>query len=83
MGSEAATLRVEDSMFDANAVRVPLDASGVDYRCTLDGNEQYDDAEGILELWRRVAERPRSWPGPWAVGCILCFNLAQLRSRVI
>ena len=41
-----------------DAIAAVLDASGVDYRCTLDGNEQYDDAEGILELWRRVAERP-------------------------
>lgn len=35
-----------------------LDAACPDYRCTLDGNEQYDDAGGILELWRRMTERP-------------------------
>ena len=34
-----------------------LDAAG-DYRATLDGNEQYDDVEGIVELWRRVGETP-------------------------
>ena len=28
------------------------------YRCTLDGNEQYDDVEGITELWRRLKETP-------------------------
>ncbi len=35
-----------------------LDRLAPGYRCTLDGNEQYDDAQGILELWRRMAERP-------------------------
>lgn len=29
-----------------------------DYRATLDGNEQYDDVEGIVELWRKVEETP-------------------------
>ena len=29
-----------------------------DYRTTLDGNEQYDDVEGIVELWRKVEETP-------------------------
>ncbi len=35
-----------------------LDAGAGDYRTTLDGNEQYDDVEGIVELWRRVEETP-------------------------
>src|SRR5581483_3000873 len=30
-----------------------LDLLAGDYRITLDGNEQYDDVEGIAELWRR------------------------------
>ncbi len=29
------------------------------YACTLDGNEQYDDIEGVLELWRRMHAEPR------------------------
>ncbi|WP_421998221.1 mandelate racemase [Reyranella sp.] len=33
-------------------------AGAGDYRATLDGNEQYDDVEGIVELWRRVEETP-------------------------
>ncbi|CAN5891158.1 mandelate racemase [soil metagenome] len=33
-------------------------AGAGDYRATLDGNEQYDDVEGILELWRKVEETP-------------------------
>lgn len=35
-----------------------LDRSGINFSCTLDGNEQYDDADGIVELWRRLVERP-------------------------
>jgi hypothetical protein len=35
-----------------------LDRSAGDYRATLDGNEQYDDVEGIAELWRRMRETP-------------------------
>ena len=35
-----------------------LDAGAGDYRVTLDGNEQYDDVDGIVELWRRVEETP-------------------------
>ena len=35
-----------------------LDAAAGDYRVTLDGNEQYDDVDGILELWRKVEETP-------------------------
>jgi hypothetical protein len=35
-----------------------LDAGAGDYRTTLDGNEQYDDVEGIVELWRKVEEIP-------------------------
>lgn len=35
-----------------------LDAGAGDYRTTLDGNEQYDDVEGIVELWRRIEATP-------------------------
>jgi hypothetical protein len=35
-----------------------LDRDAGDYRATLDGNEQYDDVEGIGELWRRMEETP-------------------------
>ncbi|MCC6467343.1 MAG: mandelate racemase [Alphaproteobacteria bacterium] len=35
-----------------------LDREIGDYQATLDGNEQYDDVEGIAELWRRMAETP-------------------------
>jgi hypothetical protein len=35
-----------------------LDGRLPEYRVTLDGNEQYDDVDGILELWRKVMEEP-------------------------
>ena len=35
-----------------------LDREIGDYRVTLDGNEQYDDIEGIAELWQRMHETP-------------------------
>ncbi|MEP9352275.1 mandelate racemase [Xanthobacter sp. KR7-65] len=35
-----------------------LDATAGEYRATLDGNEQYSDVDGIVELWRRMAETP-------------------------
>lgn len=35
-----------------------LDAGAGDYRTTLDGNEQYDDVDGIVELWRKIEETP-------------------------
>ena len=36
-----------------------LDREAGDYRATLDGNEQYDDVEGVAELWARMREEPR------------------------
>lgn len=36
-----------------------LDGAGGAYHCTLDGNEQYDDVDGITELWRHLKETPR------------------------
>ena len=35
-----------------------LDGGLADYCATLDGNEQYDDVEGIVALWRKVEETP-------------------------
>ena len=36
-----------------------LDRIDGGYRCSLDGNEQYDDIEGVLALWRRMHAEPR------------------------
>jgi hypothetical protein len=35
-----------------------LDAGLPQYHVTLDGNEQYGDVEGIVELWRKIEETP-------------------------
>jgi hypothetical protein len=35
-----------------------LDRDAGDYLATLDGNEQYDSVEGIVEVWRRMSETP-------------------------
>ena len=35
-----------------------LDRRLPEYRATLDGNEQYEDVEAIVELWRKIGETP-------------------------
>ena len=49
------------------AIAAVLDRLPGGYAATLDGNEQYADVEGVVELWRRIAEIPA---------------LAQLAARV-
>lgn len=39
--------------------RIASVLDGLDYRATLDGNEQYADADGIVELWQAIAADPR------------------------
>jgi Enolase C-terminal domain-like len=41
------------------AVAAVLDRIEAPYHATLDGNEQYADVDGALELWRRVRGEPR------------------------
>lgn len=36
-----------------------LDRMSAPYHVTLDGNEQYDSADAVLELWRRIGAEPR------------------------
>ena len=36
-----------------------LDRSAEPYQASLDGNEQYDDIGGVIELWRRMKEAPQ------------------------
>jgi L-alanine-DL-glutamate epimerase-like enolase superfamily enzyme len=64
-----------------------LDCAQGDYRATLDGNEQYEDIEGIAELWRRMCETPALsrltaatlWiEQPIARACALAKPVAQL-----
>jgi hypothetical protein len=42
-----------------SAIAAVLDRAAGDYRTTLDGNEQYQDVDGVIELWRRIGEEKR------------------------
>jgi len=41
------------------AIAGVLDAISAPYRASLDGNEQYDDVDGVIELMHRMAAEPR------------------------
>jgi hypothetical protein len=41
------------------AIADVLDRLAEPYRASLDGNEQYNDVAGVLELWRRIKAEPR------------------------
>lgn len=41
------------------AIAGVLDGIADPYYCTLDGNEQYTDAEAVAALWRRIGATPR------------------------
>ncbi len=41
------------------AIASVLDRMAQPYRASLDGNEQYDDVAGVLELWRRIKAQPQ------------------------
>jgi len=41
------------------AIARVLDKGAEPYCATLDGNEQYGDADGVLDLWRRMKADPR------------------------
>ncbi len=49
---------IEADLERLGRIAAVLDAGAGDYRVTLDGNEQYDDVEGIVELWCKVGETP-------------------------
>jgi L-alanine-DL-glutamate epimerase-like enolase superfamily enzyme len=50
--------QIEDDVDRLSAIATVLDRFG-DYRATLDGNEQYQDIDGVVELWRRIGEDKR------------------------
>jgi len=53
MGSEASTLRVEDSIFDANAVRAPMDKGGVDVTVRVNtGGFSIGGPTYFVPIWR-------------------------------
>ncbi len=42
-----------------SAIASVLDRIAGPYHATLDGNEQYDDVEAILALWKKISAEPR------------------------
>ena len=42
-----------------NAIAAVLDSIPEPYHASLDGNEQYEDMNGVLELWRAIKAEPR------------------------
>ena len=45
--------------FSAPVFERVLDRIGEPYQASLDGNEQYEDVEGVLTLWRAMRAEPR------------------------
>jgi L-alanine-DL-glutamate epimerase-like enolase superfamily enzyme len=41
------------------AIANVLDRIPGDYHASFDGNEQYEDVHGVLELWRKIREEPK------------------------
>jgi L-alanine-DL-glutamate epimerase-like enolase superfamily enzyme len=41
------------------AIAAVLDRMAEPYHASLDGNEQYENVEGVLELWRQIKAHPR------------------------
>jgi hypothetical protein len=52
-GADLERLRAIAALLDAHFERL-----GEPYHVTLDGNEQYGDAAGAIDLWRRVSAEP-------------------------
>ncbi len=49
---------VEADLDRLTRIAAVLDRDAGDYRATLDGNEQYEDVDGIAALWRRMLATP-------------------------
>jgi L-alanine-DL-glutamate epimerase-like enolase superfamily enzyme len=50
--------KLEDDVARLKEIAAVLDASGPEYRASLDGNEQYDDLDALVALWRRMQAEP-------------------------
>lgn len=50
--------KLDEDLDRLTRIAAVLDRSTAPYQATLDGNEQYDDVEGISALWRKVNEAP-------------------------
>jgi hypothetical protein len=51
--------KVDEDIERLGQIAAVLDGIADPYAVTLDGNEQYDEVEGVIELWRRIAEDKR------------------------
>lgn len=49
---------LEHDIARLSAIAAVLDRAAAPYQASLDGNEQYDDADAVLALWRRMTETP-------------------------
>jgi L-alanine-DL-glutamate epimerase-like enolase superfamily enzyme len=49
---------IEQDIARLGAIAGVLDRLAAPYRASLDGNEQYDDADAVVALWRRMAATP-------------------------
>lgn len=50
--------KLDEDLDRLTRIAAVLDRADAPYQATLDGNEQYDDVDGIAALWRRVNETP-------------------------
>lgn len=51
--------KVDDDIERLARIAAVLDRSAAPYKATLDGNEQYENVDAVLELWRRIGEDKR------------------------
>jgi L-alanine-DL-glutamate epimerase-like enolase superfamily enzyme len=51
--------KLDDDVARLKEIANVLDASGAKYRASLDGNEQYDDLDALVALWRRMQAQPK------------------------
>jgi hypothetical protein len=49
---------IDQDIARLGAIASVLDRSAAPYRASLDGNEQYDGADAVVALWRRMAATP-------------------------
>lgn len=51
--------KVDDDIERLAQIAAVLDGDAGDYKATLDGNEQYENVDAVLALWRRMGEDKR------------------------
>ncbi len=51
--------KADDDIERLAQIAAVLDRAAGPYRATLDGNEQYENVDAVLELWRRIGEDAR------------------------